>query len=211
MEPELQAILQAVVDGDRDRVRNGVARILAAGGGAGEVLEAALIPAMAEIGRRFEIGEAFVPEMLVAARAMQAGLELLEPHLVAAGVQPRGRVAIGTVQGDQHDIGKNLVAIMLRGAGFQVLDLGVDVQPARFVEVVRTGGVDIVALSALLTTTMTSMPATIDALSAAGLRDAVKVLVGGAPLSAEYARSIGADGYAEDASRGVQLARALLR
>ncbi len=176
----------------------------------GDILNDGMVAAMAEVGRLFEEGEYFVPEMLIAARAMQSGLALLKPHLIEADIESAGTVAIGTVKGDLHDIGKNLVGMMLEGAGFEVVDLGTDVSPEQFVETVRAGGVDIVALSALLTTTMPSMQATIAALHAAGVRDQVKVIIGGAPVTDEYSKTIGADGYSSDASRAVALAKSLM-
>src|SRR5512136_541698 len=165
--------------------------------------------AIAEVGRLFEEGEFFVPEMLIAARAMQAGLAVLKPQLLQAGVKSQGKVAIGTVKGDLHDIGKNLVAMMLEGAGFEIKDLGTDVTPEKFVDAVRGGDVNFVALSALLTTTMPNMKNTVEALKAAGLRDKVKVIIGGAPVTEAYAKQIGADGYSPDASRAVSLAKTL--
>jgi 5-methyltetrahydrofolate--homocysteine methyltransferase len=169
-----------------------------------------MVAAMAEVGRLFEEGEYFVPEMLIAARAMQSGLAVLKPRLAAADVKSSGKVIAGTVKGDLHDIGKNLVCMMLEGAAFEIVDLGSDVSPEKFVEAVRTTGADIVAMSALLTTTMPYMKVTIEALKAAGLRDKVKVMVGGAPLTDQYAREIGADGYSSDASRAVALAKSLV-
>jgi 5-methyltetrahydrofolate--homocysteine methyltransferase len=157
----------------------------------------------------FEEGELFVPEMLVSARAMQTGLNILRPLLVGSGVKSAGKVAIGTVKGDLHDIGKNLVAMMLEGAGFEILDLGVDVAPETFVVAVQEGA-QIVGMSALLTTTMTNMGLIVNALKAAGLRDKVKILVGGAPVTQEFADSIGADGFAPDASSATRVARQLL-
>src|SRR5690606_34783573 len=146
------------------------------------------------VGARFERNEFYVPEMLIAARAMQAGLNILKPLLVESGVEPIGKVAIGTVKGDLHDIGKNLVAMMMEGAGFEVVDLGVDVAPEKFVDAVKNG-VNLIAMSALLTTTMTNMQTTINALNEAGVRDRVKVMVGGAPVTDAYAKQVGADGY----------------
>jgi 5-methyltetrahydrofolate--homocysteine methyltransferase len=165
---------------------------------------------MAEVGRLFESGEFYVPEMLVSARAMQTGMAVLKPHLIEANIQPAGKVAIGTVKGDLHDIGKNLVVMMLEGAGFEIQDLGTDVAPEKFVAAVQVGGVDILALSALLSTTMFYMKATIDALNDAGVRRQIKVMIGGAPITDEYSRQIGADGFAPDASRAVTLAKLLL-
>jgi 5-methyltetrahydrofolate--homocysteine methyltransferase len=170
-----------------------------------------MISAMAEVGRLFEEGEYFVPDMLLSARAMQAALTVLKPHLIQAKIRSAGNVLIGTVQGDWHDIGKNLVAIMLEGAGFEITDLGTDVPPEKFVRAVAEGGFDILALSALLTTTMPNMQNTVNALGEAGLRDRVKIIVGGAPITESYARQIGADGYAPDASRAVGLAKSLLQ
>jgi 5-methyltetrahydrofolate--homocysteine methyltransferase len=164
---------------------------------------------MDEVGELYECGEYFVPEMLISVRAMKEALSLLKPRLQAAEVKPAGRVVAGTVKGDLHDIGKNLVCMMLEGAGFEIRDLGVDVAPERFVAAVREGGADLVALSALLSTTMPSMKATIEALREAGLREKVKVMVGGAPVSDKVAREYGADGYAQDASAAVALARNL--
>jgi len=157
----------------------------------------------------FEAGEYFVPEMLVAARAMAAGLALLRPHLVEQGVEPLGKVAIGTVKGDLHDIGKSLVAMMLEGAGFEIMDMGVDSAPEKFVAAIKNGA-QIVAMSALLTTTMPNMKTTIEAIKQAGMRDQVKVMIGGAPVTEAYAKEIGADGYAPDASAAVRKAKQLL-
>jgi len=168
-----------------------------------------MVPAMDEVGRRFECEEYFVPELLLAARAMKGSLELLRPLLAAQGAEPAGRVVIGTVKGDLHDIGKNLVASMLEGGGFEVIDLGADVSPEKFVNAVKERGAKIVALSALLTVTMGSMKNTIQALKDAGLREGVKVMVGGAPVTEQFAQEIGADGYSENASSAVALARKL--
>ena len=165
---------------------------------------------MDEVGRRFECEEYFVPEMLLSARAMKASMAIVRPLLVATGAQPIGRVVIGTVKGDLHDIGKNLVASMLEGGGFEVIDLGADVAPERFIEAAASKNANLVALSALLTVTMTSMKTTIDAFQTAGLRDKVKILVGGAPVTQQYADSIGADGYGESAGAAVALARKLV-
>jgi methylmalonyl-CoA mutase cobalamin-binding domain/chain len=170
-----------------------------------------MIPAMDEVGRRFECEEYFVPELLLSGRAMKAALELIRPLLAASGAQPTGRVVIGTVKGDLHDIGKNLVASMLEGGGFEVTDLGADVPPERFVEVVKSNKADIVALSALLTVTLPAMRSTIEALKGAGVRDEVKVIVGGAPVTEQYACEIGADGYSENATGAVSLARNLMK
>jgi methylmalonyl-CoA mutase cobalamin-binding domain/chain len=168
-----------------------------------------MIPAMDEVGKRFECNEYFVPELLIAARAMKTSLELITPLLAEVGAEPVGRVVIGTVQGDLHDIGKNLVASMLEGGGFQVIDLGVDVPPERFVEAAKEKDGTIVALSALLTTTMTMMKNVIASLEKAGVRTRTKVMIGGAPITQQYADEIGADGYSDNASAAVALARKL--
>ena len=170
----------------------------------------ALIPALEEVGRRFEIGEFFVPEMLIAARAMQGSMDILRPLMVDEGVETVGRFLMLTVKGDMHDIGKNLCNIMLEGSGFEVIDLGVNVAPSTVVEQVREHEPDLVGFSAFLTTTMPMFKVNIEALEEAGLRDQVKVLAGGAPVTAEYAEKSGADGYAKDASEIVRVSRRLL-
>ena len=210
MEETLQNIYDGILDGDREIVKTNVHQALEANLKPEVILQEAMIAAMSEVGNRFEAGEYYVPEMLIAARAMKEGLEILKPHLREANVKPAGRVAAGTVKGDLHDIGKNLVCIMLEGAGFEILDLGTDVAPEKFVEAARSGGANLIAMSALLTTTMGSMKTTVEALQAAGLRQNVKVMVGGAPVTDSYAASIGADGYAPDASRAVALAKSLV-
>ena len=210
MRPLLKELFDATVEGDRQSVREKVSQAIEDGHDPAAILNEGLIAAMAEVGLRFERSEFYVPEMLVAARAMQAGLAILKPHLVNAKVETAGTVVTGTVKGDLHDIGKNLVGMMLEGAGFEILDLGTDVSPETFVEAVRNSSPDLVAMSALLTTTMPSMGLTIEALQAAGVRDNVKIMVGGAALTDRYARQIGADGYAPDASRAVHLARTLI-
>lgn len=174
-----------------------------------ELLAKYMIPAMDEVGKRFECNEYFVPELLIAARAMKTSLALLAPRLAASGAESAGRVVIGTVQGDLHDIGKNLVASMLEGGGFEVVDLGVDVPAHKFIEAVKEKDGSIVAMSALLTTTMIQMKAVIQALESAGLRDKTKVMIGGAPITQQYADEIGADGYSDNASSAVALARRL--
>jgi 5-methyltetrahydrofolate--homocysteine methyltransferase len=210
MEKELEVIYKAILEGDLETTRIWVNQAIAAGLPADKVLKTALIPAMGEVGRLFEQGEYFVPEMLVAARAMKGGLEILRPLLVEADVKPLGKIIIGTVAGDLHDIGKNLVMMMLEGAGFEIKDMGVDVKPDKFVAAVMEYKPDIIGLSALLTTTMPSMKATIQALKDAGLRDGVKVMVGGAPVTEAYAHDIGADGYASDAGQAANLAKSLI-
>jgi corrinoid protein of di/trimethylamine methyltransferase len=180
------------------------------GGDALELVTSQMIPAMDEVGRRFECGDYFVPELLLSARAMKAALEILRPLLASSGAQPAGRVVIGTVKGDLHDIGKNLVASMLEGGGFEVHDLGADVSAEKFIEAVDARHADIVALSALLTVTMPAIRTTIEALNQSGLRGRIKIMVGGAPVTEQYAREIGADGYSENASAAVALARRLM-
>lgn len=206
----LEVVRKAVLEGKAPVVEEAVKSALANGIAAENVLVEGLIAAMDEVGRLFEEGEFFVPEMLVAARAMQAGLAVLKPRLVASGVPSAGSVVIGTVQGDLHDIGKNLVAMMLEGGGFEVVDLGTDVAPGRFVQAVQQRCPEVVAMSALLTTTMTAMQTTIRALEDAGLRDRVKVVVGGAPVTPAFAETIGADGYAPDAGAAVRVVKSLL-
>lgn len=174
-----------------------------------EILQNGMIAAMSEVGTLFEEGEYFVPEMLISARAMQAGLAILKPKLVTAGIEPIGTAAFGTVKGDLHDIGKNLVAMMLEGAGFEIIDLGTDVPAEKFVEAVKNGA-DIIGLSALLTTTMPAMENTIQAIRSAGLREQVKIIVGGAPVTAEFASQIDADGFAPDASQAATLAKSFV-
>ena len=168
------------------------------------------MPAMGEVGRRFECSEYFVPELLLSARAMKGALELLRPLLIKGGMQPTGRVVVGTVKGDLHDIGKNLVAAMLEGGGFEVMDIGVNVTPDQFVTAVKQKKPQILALSALLTTTMAAMKDTIEALKKAGVRDQVKVLVGGAPITQRFADEIGADGYGETAAGVASLAKRVM-
>jgi 5-methyltetrahydrofolate--homocysteine methyltransferase len=205
----LKPIYDAVLDGNAPSAQSGVKAALDAGVPAEVILKESLISSMAEVGRLFEENEYFVPEMLVSARAMQSGLTLLKPLLAESGAQPAGRVVIGTVKGDLHDIGKNLVAMMLEGAGFEVIDLGTDVSPEKFVKAVVDNKASIIGMSALLTTTMPSMGGTIKALEEAGIRDQVKVMIGGAPVTDGFAKQVGADGYSPDASSAVRLARSL--
>jgi len=206
MEAVIEKIKEGVLNGDREITVEGVQEAIDAGTPAEKILKEAMMPAMAEAGRLFEEGEYFVPELLVAARAMQGGMELLKPLLVEESVEPVGKAVLGTVKGDLHDIGKNLVAMMMEGAGFQITDLGSDVSPEKFAETVKSTSAQVVGMSALLTTTMTNMPAVIQALEEAGIRDQVKVMVGGAPVTQAFAEKIGADGYAPDASQAAKLA-----
>ena len=205
----LDELRRAVIEGNLKAAMNLANLELDAGTAPERILQEGLIAAMSEVGDLFECGQLYVPEMLIAARAMQGALGLLRPHLLASCVPAAGKVVIGAVKGDLHDIGKNLVATMLEGAGFEVVDLGTDVSPDKFVAAVDDK-TDLVAMSALLTTTMPAMKATLDALVRAGVRSRVKVIVGGAPLTQEFADKIGADGYAEAASSAARLARALL-
>ncbi|MGA3077253.1 MAG: corrinoid protein [Bryobacteraceae bacterium] len=207
---ELEKLHEAVIEGDWKAAAAATEAAIAAGVAPLLIVTGCLVPAMDEVGRRFECEEYFVPEMLLSARAMKASMAIVRPLLVATGAQPIGRVVIGTVKGDLHDIGKNLVASMLEGGGFEVIDLGADVAPERFIEAAASKNANLVALSALLTVTMTSMKTTIDAFQTAGLRDKVKIMVGGAPVTQQYADSIGADGYGESAGAAVALARKLV-
>ena len=201
-------IFSAILEGQHRTAEEKVQAALATGLAPKQILDEGLIAAMAEVGRLFEQGEYYVPEMLIAARAMQAGLAVLKPHLREAEVHSVGIVAIGTVKGDLHDIGKNLVAIMLEGAGFEIRDLGTDVPPEKFIA--AADEVNIIALSALLTTTMPNMKLVIDGLVQAGKRGKVKVMIGGAPVTETFAAQIGADGYAPNASRAVAVAKSLV-
>ncbi|MBE3069350.1 MAG: corrinoid protein [Planctomycetes bacterium] len=206
---DLQAMAQAVERGDRNAAVKAVNDALAANVSPEKILNEGLIAAMTSIGTKFKNNEVFIPEVLIAARAMAGAMEILEPQLVKAGVKPRGKVVVGTVKQDLHDIGKNLVAMMLKGGGFQVIDLGVDVDPQKFVDAAKENGAQIIALSALLTTTMPNMKAVVDTLKKVGAKG-VKVIIGGAPVTQAYADEIGADGYAPDAGSAVDLAASLI-
>jgi 5-methyltetrahydrofolate--homocysteine methyltransferase len=206
----VRQIRESILNFNRNIIGKKVQEALDVGIDPQAILSDGMIAAMGEVGRRFEEGEFFIPEMIIAATTMETGLAVLQPFLAQEGAKSAGRVVIGTVKGDLHDVGKNLVAMMLRGSGFEVIDLGVDVAPGRFVEEALSKKPQVIAMSALLTTTMTGMNATIQALEEAGLRSNVKVIVGGAPLSDSYAKEIGADGYAPDANRAVKVARLLL-
>lgn len=207
---DLQGIAEAVIKGDRDTVSKLTQAAVDEGVSAEAVINEGLIAGMGVVGTKFKANEFYVPEVLIAARAMHAGMDIIKPLLAESGVQPRGTIAIGTVKGDLHDIGKNLVAMMLEGGGYEVLDLGVDVAPEVFVAAVKEKGAQVLALSALLTTTMPSMKDTIEALKEAGARDAVKIMIGGAPVTQNYADEIGADGYAPDAASAVDKAAELM-
>lgn len=208
---KVQEVAKAVEFGKVKVVPELVKEALAEGTAAQEILNVGMIGAMAIVGEAFKNDEIFVPEMLMAARAMKAGVEVLAPHLKEAGAEPIGKLVIGTVAGDLHDIGKNLVAMMIEGAGFEVIDVGVDVPAEKFIEVLKANpDVKILALSSLLTTTLPASKATIQAIVDAGLRDSIKIMVGGAPVNQEFADDAGADGYAEDAASAADLATSLL-
>jgi len=206
---DLALLAESLIKGKAPEVKELTQKALDDGVAPNEVLNDGLIKGMGVVGERFKNNEFYVPEVLIAARAMHAGMDILKPALADAGVEPIGKVLLGTVKGDLHDIGKNLVAMMLEGAGFEVVDLGIDVSPEKFVEAVKEGG-DIVAMSALLTTTMTAMKTTVDALEEAGVRDKVKTMIGGAPVTQNYADEIGADGYARDAASAADKAKELM-
>lgn len=205
-----QEIYDAVVEGNASGTKSGVQAGLENGCKAEDLLNNGLIAAMKEVGRLFEEGEYFVPEMLISARAMQGGMAILRPILVAQDVKPVGKVVIGTVKGDQHDIGKNLVCMMLEGAGFQIVDLGADVAPEKFLDAIHAHQPDLLGMSALLTTTMSNMEKTIRFLEENGARNQVKIMIGGAPVTQKYADQIGADGFAADANQAAFLARRLV-
>jgi 5-methyltetrahydrofolate--homocysteine methyltransferase len=207
---ELQDIYEKTIVGDRDAVEQLVGQAIEEGVSAPEIISKYLIPALGEVGARFERGEIYVPEMLLAARAMQTGVSVLGPLLAEGDVERVGTLVIGTVKGDLHDIGKNLVRMMFEGAGFEVTDLGIDVPAEVFVDVVREKEPDILGMSALLTTTLPAAADTMEALVKAGVRDKVKVMVGGAPVTQAYAERVGADGYAPDAASAARKGKELL-
>lgn len=211
MSEVLSRLAQAVIEGDKGATPGLTQQALDEGLQPELILNEGLMPGMSHVGEAFRSGDMFVPEVLLAARAMQASMDLLRPLLVASDAKMAGKIVIGTVKGDLHDIGKNLVAMMCEGAGFEITDLGRDVDPSRFVEAVKDEGAEIVAMSALLTTTMRSMEQTIQALTEAGLRDQVKVMIGGAPVTQEFADKIGADGYAPNAAAAADLAKNLVQ
>jgi 5-methyltetrahydrofolate--homocysteine methyltransferase len=211
----IETISKAIIDGNAQSVRDQVQEALDSGLNPDSILTDGMISAMAEVGRLFEEGQYYVPEMLVAARAMKEGLAVLRPYLSDDSASKTGTVIIGTVKGDLHDIGKNLVAMMMEGAGFEINDLGTDVAPERFIDAIKSNLAGsrqpIIAMSALLTTTMTNMQTIINGLIESGVRDKVKVMIGGAPVTEKYAEQIGADGYAPDASRAVTIAKQLIQ
>jgi 5-methyltetrahydrofolate--homocysteine methyltransferase len=210
MEEKIQSVYDAVLNGAMADTSSLVQDALDAGYEADIILKEGLIAAMGEIGQKFETGEAYVPEMLISAKSMKFGLELLRPHLIEADIKPVGKVLIGTIQGDLHDIGKNLVGMMMEGAGFEVIDLGVDVKPDQIIEAIKEHKPDIVAMSALLTTTMGNMKTALSAMEEAGVKDELKVMIGGAPVTQEYADEIGADGFGVDASQAATLAKKII-
>ena len=207
----LEDIKSALMKGDRAGVANLTKQAVEEGLAIRDIMDNALIAAMEVVGGKFKRNEIFIPEVLISAKAMHAGMDILEPHFTKHGIKPLGRVVIGTVKGDLHDIGKNIVSMMLKGACFEIDDLGIDVSPQKFVDAAKAKEVNIIAMSSLLTTSMNSMKETLAALDAAGLRDKVKVMVGGAPITGEYAASIGADGYAKDAASAVDTAKEMLK
>jgi len=208
---DLKALADSIISGNMAKAKELTQAAVNEKAEPKKILNEGLIAGMNEVGRRFKNNEFYVPEVLIAARAMHAGMDILKPFLAKSGVQPIAKVAVGTVKGDLHDIGKNLVVMMLEGAGFEVVDVGVDADPDKFAAAVQEKSVKLIGLSALLTTTMPSMKTTIDALKAKGLRGNVKIMVGGAPLTQEYANEIGADGYAPDAASAVDKAKELLK
>jgi len=210
MENILQKMASRLYDGDKEQVIDLVQQALDQGIAPAEILDEGLIASMDKVGQGFKDGNLFVPEVLIAARAMQAGMDILRPLLVKSNVSSAGRCVIGVMKGDLHDIGKNLVKMMLEGAGFETIDLGTDVHPETFVDAVRNHQPKIVGMSALLTTTMPQMKTTIEALEEAGLRGSVRIMVGGAPLTDAFAKQIGADAYAPDAATAVDAARSLM-
>ena len=206
----LESISANLLEGNEEEVPQLVQKALDQRLNAKDILDKGLLPGMDEVGARFERCEMFVPSVLISAKAMQNGLDVLRPHLVAAGAKPLGKIVLGTVKGDIHDIGKNLVGMMCEGAGFEVINLGFDVGPEKFIEAIKTHQPDIVGMSAMLTTTMLAMGYTIKAMQEADLRDKVKVMIGGAPVDSEIAKRIGADGYSYNAPAAVKLAKQLL-
>jgi len=206
---ELENLYKCVLEGELGEAKEKVKVAIDAGLSPSQILNEGLIAPMGEVGRLFEEGEYFVPEMLVSAKTMQSALDVMKPLLVESGVEAIGKVVLGTVKSDLHDIGKNLVGMMMEGAGFEVIDLGIDVSPNKFIKAI-TDDTDIIGLSTLLTTTMPSMDLTIKAITEAGLREKVKIIIGGAPVTAAYAEQIGADGFAEDANQAASLAKTLI-
>lgn len=206
----LKQLADLLIKGDADEVKRLAQEAIDSGISAEEILNNGLMAGMSVIGKKFKANEVYIPEVLIAARAMKAGMAVIEPLLNESGVEPKATVCVGTVKGDLHDIGKNLVCMMLEGAGYKVVDLGVDVAPEQFVTAIKENNAEALGLSALLTTTMTAMGSTIEAFEEAGCRDQVKIVVGGAPLTQNFADEVGADGYAADAASAVDVLGELL-
>lgn len=207
---DLESLAQAIIGGKKDQAEALTKEAIESGIAPEEILNKGLIAGMNIVGQKFKANEFYVPEVLIAARAMHSAMDYLRPILAETGAKPVGRIVIGTVKGDLHDIGKNLVSMMLQGSGFELIDLGVNVEPEKFIEAIKANNAEIVALSALLTTTMPAMKDAIKSIEAAGLRDKVKIMVGGAPVTQNYADEIGADGYSPDAASAVDKAKELL-
>jgi len=207
---DLKEIAENLIQGKADKVKELVQRSVDEGQDVSKILNEGLLAGMSVVGDKFKKNEFYVPEVLIAARAMKAGMEIIRPLLTKKGVKGAGKIILGTVRGDLHDIGKNLVGMMLEGAGFEITDLGVDVSPEKFVEAAREKGADIIGLSALLTTTMPGMKDVIEAIKSSDLKGKVKVMIGGAPVTQDYADEIGADGYAPDAASAVDKAKQLI-
>ncbi len=207
----LETLASNLINGKADEVKRLTNQAIAEKITPRDILNQGLLSGMEEVGRRFKNNEFYVPEVLIAARAMKAGMEILKPLLAATGVEPIGKVALATVKGDLHDIGKNLVGMMLEGGGFEVFDLGVDAGPEKFLNIIEKEKVQLIGMSALLTTTMLNMKATVNLLNEKKIRDRVKIMIGGAPVTDAFAKEIGADGYAPDAATAVDLAKSLLK
>jgi len=206
----LSSLVDAVYEGNLEIVVENTKQAIQEGISVIDILENGLMTGMDHVGKDFKAGDLFIPEVLIASRAMQAGMEILKPLLMTQKIHTQGKVVLGTVEGDLHDIGKNLVSIMLQGAGFEVIDLGVDVSKETFLQAIHDHKPDLLGMSSLLTTTMTRMPEVVKAIEEAGLRNQIKIMVGGAPLNEKYAQTIGADGYAQNSSIAVELAKSLL-
>jgi len=207
---DLKKLIELVFAGDISGVKAFVEEAIKDGAQAKEILDNGLIASMNEVGKKFKNNEIYIPEVLIAAKAMQTGMDVIRPILESTGVKPLARIAIGTVKGDLHDIGKNIVAMMFKGAGFEITDLGIDVAPEKFVSMARDGDVDAIAMSSLVTTSMPSMKVTIEALDKEGFKDKIKTIVGGAPITQKFADEIGANGYADDAASAVDKIKELL-
>jgi len=208
---DLKSISENLINGKAPKVKELVQQALNEAVEPSKILKEGLIAGMDIVGAKFKAGEFYIPEVLIAARAMHSGMEILKPQLIKSGAKSSGRFAVGTVKGDVHDIGKNLVAMMMEGAGFEIIDLGTDVSPEQFVDAAKNKGVQVIGMSSLLTTTMPVMRVTIEALKIAGLKDKIKTIIGGAPVTQSYADEIGADAYASDAASAVDKVKELLK